>query len=130
MNIKSVSGAMFAGMITQLVSAPALSAVVYPSKIQACIASAVCNDPTLVQQESTFSAYSYLDGGAAKYLFEYNLSPSSNESTNFSSTQLSGAAWLSANAVYDLSADLHNFTLYLDGVTPSPTDLTVGDSNG
>lgn len=107
-----------------------VSAAVLPNEIQDCIFNAVCSTPVLVQQAPTFSAYSYSDGGADKFLFEYGLWPSSNESTNFGTTQLSGAAWLSANAVYDLTQERHFFTLYLDGVTPTPTNLWVFDSDG
>ena len=74
--------------------------------------------------------YSYSDGGTDKFLFEYSLWSSSNESTNFVTTQLTGAAWLSANATYDLTQERHLFTLYLDGVTPTPTNLWVFDSDG
>ncbi len=107
-----------------------VSAAVFPNEIQVCIFNAVCSNPVIVQQASTFSAYSYSDGGTNKFLFEYSLWPSSNESTNFATTQLSGAAWVSANAIYDLTQDRHFFTLYLDGVTPTPTNLWSFDSDG
>jgi len=123
-------GSLCACVITQIVSTPVHSAPVFPSEIQACISTAVCSNPTLVQQAPTFSAYSYLDGGISKYLLEYNLWPSSNESTNFSTTQLSGAAWVSANATYDLTQERHLFNLYLDGVAPTPTNLWIFDSDG
>jgi hypothetical protein len=123
-------GSLCACAITQIVSTPVYSTPVFPSEIQECISSEVCSTPTIVQQEPTFSAYSYLDGGVSKFLLEYNLWPSSNESTNFSTTQLSGAAWLSANTTYDLTQERHFFNLYLDGVTPTPTNLWVLDSDG
>lgn len=107
-----------------------VSAAVLPVEIQDCVFDAVCSNPVLVQQEPTFSAYTYSDGGTDKFLFEYSLWPSSNESTNFGMMQLSGAAWLSANAEYDLIQESHFFTLYLDGVTPTPTNLWLGDSDG
>jgi hypothetical protein len=122
--------ALCACIIVQIVSTPVLSAPVFPSEIQACVSTAVCSNPTLVQQAPTFSAYSYIDGGTPKFLFEYSLSSSSNESTNFSTTQLSGAAWISANATYDLTQERHFFALYLDGVAPTPTNLWIFDSDG
>jgi len=118
------------GIIWSLFTYTPLNAAVFPSEIQDCISNAVCTTPVLVQQAPTFGAYSYLDGGTPKFLFEYSLWPSSNESTNFSITQLSGAAWVSANAMYDLTQERHFFTLYLDGVTPTPTNLWLGDSDG
>ncbi len=123
-------GAVCACIIIQMLSVPAISAPVFPGEIRACVTSTVCTNPTLIQREPTFSAYSYLDGGILKALFEYNLWPSSNESTNFVTTQLSGAAWVSANQTYDLTQERHFFTLYLDGVTPMPTNLWVFDSDG
>lgn len=117
-------------IITQIISTPVLSASIFPSEIQTCVSTSICSNPALVQQAPTFSTYSYLDGGVSKFLFKYSLSPSSSESTNFSTTPLSGAAWLSANATYDLSQERHLFSLYLDGVTPTPTNLWVGDSDG
>jgi hypothetical protein len=123
-------GSLCACVITQIVSTPVHSAAVFPSEIQECISATVCSTPTLVQQAPTFSAYSYSDGGESKFLFEYNLFPTSNESTNFSTTPLSGDVWVSANASYDLTQERHFFTLYLDGVTPTPTNLWLGDSDG
>jgi len=123
-------GAVCACIITLIVNTPVISATVFPSEIQACVTSTVCTNPTLVQQAPTFSAYAYSDGGAPKLLLEYNLWPSSNESNNTTSTQLSGTAWLGANFQYDLSQERHFFTLYLDGVTPTPSNIWSGDSDG
>ena len=120
---------LIVGMICSLVFCVQLSAAILPNEIQDCVSNAVCSTPVLVQQESTFSAYSYLDGGTAKFLFEYFDLPSS-ESTNFSTTQLSGSVWISANETYDLTQERHFFNLYLDGVTPTPTNLWLGDSDG
>jgi hypothetical protein len=50
-------GTVCACIITQVVSTPVLSAPVFPSEIQACVISMVCTNPTLVQQESTFSIF-------------------------------------------------------------------------
>ena len=122
--------AVCACIITTVISTPVLSASVFPSEIQSCVTSTVCTNPTLVQQMPTFNAYSYSNGGRTKFLFEYSLGNLSNESTNFSMTQLSGAAWLSANVTYDLIQERHFFTLYLDGITPTPTNLWVFDSDG
>lgn len=122
--------AILGGAFCCLVGSYPVSAAVLPSEIQDCISSAVCSTPVPVQQGPTYSAYSYSDGGIDKFLFEYSLWPSSNESTNFGTTQLSGAAWLSANAAYDLTQERHFFTLYLDGVAPTPTNLWVFDSDG
>ena len=121
--------ALSACIISQIVSTPVHSAPVYPSEILTCISTMVCTNPTLVQQTSTFSTYSYLDGGTAKFLFEY-LDLSSSESTNFSTSQLSGSVWISANETYDLTQERHFFGLYLDGITPTPTNLWVFDSDG
>lgn len=107
-----------------------VNATVFPNEVEDCITSTVCSSPVLVEQTSSFSAYSYTDSGTDKFLFEYTLGTLSNESTNFTTTSLSGDAWLSANATYDLNLDQHFFTLYLDGVTPSPTNLWLGDSDG
>lgn len=120
----------FGSLIFCLAGNYPVSAAVFPNEIQDCVSNAVCSTPVLVQQASTFSAYSYSDGGKSKFLFEYGLWPSSNESTNFASTQFSGAAWVSANATYDLTQERHFFTLYLDGVTPTPTNLWDFDSDG
>ena len=130
MNIKLVLNAFFIEIIIHIFSTPAFSASVFPRDIQACINTMACNNLTLIQQEPMFSAYSYFDEGMHKYLFKYSLSSSSNESTNFSTTELSGTAWLSANATYDLSENSHFFTLYLDNVTPAPTNIWIGDSDG
>jgi len=129
MNKLHLFGAACACIITQIVSTPVLSVPIYPNEIQACISTTVCSNPTLVQQSSTFGAYLYLDEGIPKYLFEYLDLPSS-ESTNFSTTHLSGSVWVSANATYDLTQERHFFNLYLDGVTPTPTNLWVFDSDG
>lgn len=129
MNKLHLLGAACACIITQIFSTPVLSAPVYPSEIQACISTMVCSNPTLVQQAPTYSAYSYFDGGTAKFLFEYIDLPS-NESTNFSTTYLSGSVWISANETYDLTQERHFFNLYLDGITPTPNNLWVFDSDG
>lgn len=113
-----------------LIGSYPVSAAVLPGEIQNCIASSVCSTPVPVQQGLAYTAYSYSEGGTDKFLFEYSLWPSSNESTNFGTTPLSGAAWLSANAAYDLTQERHFFTLYLDGVEPAPANLWIFDSDG
>jgi hypothetical protein len=112
MNSSGLLCAMCAGIITLTASTPVFSAPVFPGEIQACVSSASCSTPALVRQASTFSAYSYSDGGTDKYLFEYSLRSSSNESTNYVTTQLSGAVWLGANANYDLTQQRH-FLLFI-----------------
>jgi hypothetical protein len=42
-----------------------------------------------------------------------------------------GGLLIFANAVYDLTQPRHFFNLYLDAVTPTPTNLwVVGDTDG
>ncbi len=117
-------------VILCLIGSETASATVFPAEIQACISGGACSPLMPVQQTSTFTAYVYFDGGTQKFLLEYVLGHASNESTNQNTTQFSGSAWLSADAVYDLTQERHLFTLYLDRVTPTPTNLWVGDSDG
>lgn len=127
MNAKS----LFLGVVILcLIGSETARATVFPAEIQACISGGACTGPVQVQQTSTFTAYLYFDGGTQKFLLEYVLGHASNESTNQNTTQLSGNAWLSADAVYDLTQERHLFTLYLDRVTPTPTNLWVFDSDG
>ena len=117
-------------VILLLIGNETARASLFPAEIEACLLGGPCSSVALVQQTSTFTAYSYLDGGTPKFLFEYALGRASNESTTTDTTVLSGSAWLSAEAGYDLTQERHLFTLYLDRVTPTPTNLWLADSDG
>lgn len=106
------------------------AAVVLPADIQDCIDSGTCSNPVIAQTNSTHTVYNFVDSGIQKYLFAYRLSPQSSETTNFSSTAFSGVAFVSANASYDLTQNLHSFKLYLDQVSPTPINIWLGASDG
>ena len=121
---------LLATLMGLLVAHKTASASDFPREIQASISAGTCTTPTIVQQQPTFSAFSYLDDGIEKYLMEFPLASASKELTNFTTISLFGSAWISANAVYDLTEERHHFTLYLDRVTPTPTNLWIFDSDG
>ena len=123
--------AVCGGIFVLATTTPTLSAPVFPREIQACVTGGVCTEPVLQFGSPGMVVYQYSENTTIKALIGYDLKTGSKE-IYFDNTSrvLGGPVWVSANQVYDLSEERHFFTLYLDGVTPIPANLWLGDSDG
>lgn len=111
-----------------------------PDEIQGCLGNGTCLlTPT---SNADFGNASFFDFASSptsqtpvfQQLIRYELTPPSATTRalsgayegvedDFASSTLGGAVWLLANESYDLSAERHAFTLYLDRVSPTPDNL-------
>jgi hypothetical protein len=129
----SVRWTVLISIVCYLDTVPVAATTSFPEKILEAIADGSISTPTLAQMQPTFQAFSYEEQGESNYLIEYFLGSGSRESTHFSSTTLAGSLWLGVQASYDLSDERHYVDLYLDRVSPPPTNesnIWVGDSDG
>lgn len=107
-------------------AAGALAAANFPNQIQTCMDAGQCSAALPIAASAYTSAFAYSDGTTAKFLLGYSLGSGSRDGD----TVLGGTLWVGAQASYVLGDALHVFDLYFDRVTPTPSNLWIGDSDG
>lgn len=101
-----------------------------PGEIQTCVGNAECllgpNSLTSVSDHQGASLFQYheVDGNGItqKFLVRYTLTNAYQVSYDMV-TPSSGYIWLGGNTQYSTAGPTHDFTLYLDQVSPLPRDL-------
>lgn len=101
-----------------------------PDDIQACVGNAECllgrNSLTSLSDHQGASLFQYheVDGNVLtqKFLVRYTLTDAYQVSYDMV-TSSSGYIWLGGNTQYNTAGLTHDFTLYLDQVSPLPRDL-------
>ncbi len=123
---------LLATLLLILISTPAVTFAVVispfelPSDIQACMSNATCAASTSsVMDYNNTSIFEYYDitNNVSGKLIRYELI-NSYQIQHDVVTSYNGAVWLQASDQYSLENSLHDFTLYLDNVTPIPTDMS------
>jgi len=109
-----------------ITNAVVISPFELPSDIQACMSNGACavNNSSLMDYNnaSMFQYYDIANDSTGK-LIRYGLVNSSQ--TEYDAiTNFNGSIWLQASDQYNLSNSTHDFTLYLDNVTPAPMDMS------
>ncbi|MFN2361111.1 MAG: VPLPA-CTERM sorting domain-containing protein [Marinobacter sp.] len=112
------------------VSAASITLSELPSDIQACIGSYEClpgpNSLTSLSDHQGASLFQYHEfngnGLTQKFLVRYTLTDAYQVSYD-TVTQSSGYIWLGGKTQYSAASLTHDFTLYLDQVSPVPRDL-------
>ncbi len=114
------------GVVFGLVSMQSHAAAQFPAEIAACVASTACSPPLVIGASATTAAFSYTQGTEQRYLLSYTLGAASHAN----GTLLTDHMWVGVSAAYDLATGLHPISLYFDRVTPTPPNLSIGDSDG
>lgn len=109
-----------------------------PGQLQDCMFSnftCVVGLTAPVFSTGNMEAYFYIDlsSGAdtTGYALRYTLTPPSGRySFDQQLLPFAGDVWLTVQDTYDLAGDSNRITIYTDTVSPQPTNLLFGDSNG
>ena len=99
-----------------------------PSGIQTCVISGSCDyDRRSISDNDHASMFNYYDlvNNTTGKLIRYSL-VDSQKTIDGVASNLSGAVWLQASDIYDLSAPMNYLTLHFDQVSPSPVDVLMG----
>ena len=114
------------GIVYGLLSMQSRAAAQFPAEIAACVASTACSPPLVIGASATTAAFSYTQGTEQRYLLSDTLGAASHAN----GTLLTDHMWVGVSAAYDLATGLHPISLYFDRVTPTPPNLSIGDSDG
>jgi len=115
---------LFIGILAPIITN---AAIIYPfqlpTNIQACINNQTCavNNVSLMDYNNA-SMFEYFDiaNNSTGKLIKYNLI-SSSETIADVSTDFSGSIWLQTSDQYNLTKPTHDFTLYIDQISPIPS---------
>ena len=107
-----------------------------PLQLQTCIGTGECivdtSGPvvTIGQMEAYLFANNLKASPVTGYALRYSLLPPSGQTSDSGSFAYGGDIWLTVQGSYELALDSNPITVYTDKVTPQPTNILFGDSNG
>lgn len=99
-----------------------------PLELQACVNSGECSvDNVSISNHDDTSMFNYTDlvSNTTSKLIRYSLI-NSYQDDNGVVDDFSGNVWLQAADNYDSNEAIHDFSLYLDQVSPAPFDMSFG----
>ncbi|MDH5485328.1 MAG: hypothetical protein OEY43_08860 [Gammaproteobacteria bacterium] len=94
-----------------------------PSEVQTCINNGSCSiDGISIAEHNNASMFNFYDNvsGMVSKLVHYSLTNDSHQINYDVVSNFSGYIWLQTSDHFDSSATSHDFTLYLDQITPGP----------